>query len=214
MLSYLNLVIQNFYIRDNVLHFESLGKNFQLKLPIAGSHFLQNALAAILACSYVGVSPEFSVRVLSGFCGVKRRMEFKGIFKNCKIYDDYGHHPTEIRAVLRALSDMKTGSNKTHVIFQPHRFSRTRDLKKEIGESLSGADFIYLLPIYSAGESTIPGINSEILIPNIQTTVIELSGQQEDDTKIVSTKLVDGDILLTLGAGNVLEWGEFLLKKN
>lgn len=213
MNDYYNLSIQNYKISDSNLYFNTENKEFELKLPIAGSHFLQNAMAAILACSCVGISPEFSVQVLSRFCGVKRRMELKGFYKNCRIYDDYGHHPTEIRVVLQALTNLKSSTNKTKVLFQPHRYTRTRDLFKELGESLSYADTIYLLPIYSAGESQIPGITSEILVPAIKTRVILLQNDLEKDTETILEELNEGDLILSLGAGNVHEWVEYLLKK-
>jgi UDP-N-acetylmuramate--alanine ligase len=98
------------------------------------------------------------------------------------------------------------------VVFQPHRYTRTRDHFQELGESLSSCDHIFLLPIYSAGEIPLPGINSELITKSITTNYTLLSGELDNDCKILKKFIKPGDVILTLGAGNVYEWGEFLLK--
>ncbi|NBU99230.1 MAG: UDP-N-acetylmuramate--alanine ligase, partial [Spirochaetia bacterium] len=114
--------------------------------------------------------------------------------------------------VTDTLDKIKYKNSRSIVIFQPHRYTRTRDHFKEIGKCLSSCDQIFLLPIYSAGENPIPGISSELISSNISTSFKLLTGELETDCKIIKNFIKPGDVILTLGAGNVYEWGEFLLK--
>ena len=139
-------------------------------------------------------------------------MEKKGSKGNIEFLDDYGHHPTEIDAVCKAINSIKKINGRTVILFQPHRYTRTRDHYYEFGKSLSQCDFIFLLPIYSAGENPIENINSELIKSTIDCPTELLSGDVEEDCKKLKSFLNEGDIFLTLGAGNVYEWGEFLLK--
>jgi UDP-N-acetylmuramate--alanine ligase len=206
-----NLPSIPYKIVSHELYFTYNQKQYTISLPIYGNHFLKNALAAVLTANEIGLDPTKSINILKNFCGVKRRMELKGTLGNIQFYDDYGHHPTEIDVVSKALKNIKEKS-RSIVLFQPHRFTRTKNHYKEFGESLSKCDFVFLLPIYSAGESPIDGVNSELIQSHITSPVEMLSGNIEEDCKKLIKFLKNDDIFLTLGAGNVYEWGEFLLK--
>jgi UDP-N-acetylmuramate--alanine ligase len=202
----------HYKINNNHLYFTYNFMEYKLSLPIHGDHFLKNAMAVILTSLELGIAPEKSIQILKNFSGVKRRMEKKGSLGNIEFLDDYGHHPTEIDAVCKAINSIKKINTRTVILFQPHRFTRTRDHYREFGKSLSQCDFIFLLPIYSSGEEPIENISSELIRSAIDCPSILLNGELEEDCKILKTFLKDGDIFLTLGAGNVYEWGEFLLK--
>lgn len=183
--------------------------SFSSKFP--GAHYLRNSLAAIMAGIEVGISAEDAVRSISAYSGVKRRLEYLGSVDGVDVYDDYGHHPTEVRAVLSSMAEMSDGKGRTVVLFQPHRFTRTQNLYKEFAESLESGEIVYLLPIYSAGENPIPGVSSELIVEAMKRKPILLS----DDVKMGCAELRkflrSGDKLVTLGAGNVRDWGmEFL----
>ncbi len=201
----------SYSINNNNLTFFRNNIEYEVSIPIHGDHFLKNALACILTCEQVGVPINKSIQILKKFSGVKRRMEFKGEIFGTKIYDDYGHHPTEIRVVTETLNKIKKG--RSVVVFQPHRFTRTRDHYQEFGVSLSSCDYIFILPIYSAGEDPIEGITSDLIANSIETKFKLLSGDIQTDSRVLIDFLKEGDVLLTLGAGNVNEWGEFLLKR-
>jgi len=204
--------IYQFEIKNNQMHFIYNFIEYQLSLPIHGDHFLKNAMAVVLASLELGIVPEKSIEILKNFSGVKRRMEKKGSMGNIEFLDDYGHHPTEIDAVCKAINNVKKYGGRTVVLFQPHRYTRTRDHFNEFGKSLSQCDFIFLLPIYPAGEDPIENINSELIKSSMDRPSELLSGNKEEDCIKLKSFLKDGDIFLTLGAGNVYEWGEFLLK--
>jgi UDP-N-acetylmuramate--alanine ligase len=202
----------SYSINNNILSFIKNDINYKVSIPIHGDHFLKNALASILTCEIIGIPIESSIKILNNFNGVKRRMEFKGEVQGLSLYDDYGHHPTEIKVVTDTLNKLKNKNARSIVVFQPHRYTRTRDHHLEFGESLSSCDHIFLLPIYSAGEIPLPGINSELISKSISTNYYLLSGDLDRDCNILKNFIKPGDVILTLGAGNVYEWGEFLLK--
>ncbi|TGM62348.1 UDP-N-acetylmuramate--L-alanine ligase [Leptospira meyeri] len=200
-------------IKDGVLEFQFPGsQSYFLHLPFPGVHYLTNGLVALTGAYITGVSPEVSVEILSRYIGVKRRQETLGTWKEVTIMDDYGHHPTEIAMVIRSLKNQLKSNGKLVVIFQPHRYTRTQLLLEDLAESLALADFLFLLPIYSAGEAPIPGITHQSFIPYLDPKNTEyLSGEIESDLYFIRRKLDKGDILLCLGAGNVRDWGLSLL---
>lgn len=158
------------YQSDGV-RFEHTSGRLRLRMP--GRHFAMNALG-VMALVHSAIASEtvlsrrldpddprtlaMFVEIMNEFPGVERRLERIGVLGGTPVYDDYGHHPTEIRAVLDALS--RRGERPLCVVFQPHRFTRTQELAAEFAESLSSADRVYLLPLYPAGETPIPGISS------------------------------------------------------
>ena len=184
----------------------------RIELPIPGQHNVLNCLAAVAMGRTLNIPFEGIRRSLEKFRGVERRLQWKGEKRGVWVVDDYAHHPTEIRTALEAC---RTARRRTVVLFQPHRYSRTKHLMKEISQSFGRADLLYLMDIYPAGEEPIPGVNSEQLAQEISQyqPVIHLSKRQ-DLLESLERETLEGDLLLTLGAGNVWEIGEEFLEKS
>ena len=190
-------------------HGEDLG-TFQLNVP--GVHNVLNATAAI------GVSLEMEVPLdkiregLASFSGVDRRFTLRGVEHGIAVVDDYGHHPTEIRATLAAA---KLGPyNKVHVLFQPHRYSRTRFLLDEFGTAFHQADSVFLLDIYSASEPELSGVSSNVLLDRIRSfghRSAEYAGSLDQGVAAIVKAAKPGDLIITLGAGNVSQAAEKIL---
>lgn len=188
----------------------------QFMVPIPGFHNVLNCLAAISVAKELRIGTEMIRDALAGFRGIQRRFEFKGEVNGINVFDDYGHHPEEIRNTLRAARDSFKDS-RIVVIFQPHRYSRTRDLFHDFSFAFEEADVLYVLDIYAAGENPIEGIGSENLVTEInQRTGKRLASYRPDRDKIVEElklTLRQGDVLLTLGAGDVWKIGEDFLRR-
>jgi len=196
-------------------------------LPVPGMHNILNSLAAIAVAMELKMEPGIVRDALNEFSGIQRRFELKGEEQGVKIFDDYGHHPTEIRATLRAakeglLSRMQNTEDRTQkegklfVMFQPHRYTRTRDLINEFAACFSDADVLYLMDIYPAGEKPIDGINSNVLFEHIKKAGHKNVAYFSDREKLVENLLLrikPGDVVFTLGAGDVWKVGEDILKK-
>jgi len=185
---------------------------FTLRIP--GTHNLLNATAAIAVGIGLDVSLEHIRTALDNFRGVDRRFQLRGTTAGVSVIDDYGHHPTEIRATLAAAR--QCGYRRIHVIFQPHRYSRTQLLLDEFAKAFQEADSIFVLEIYGASEKPIEGITGESLARRIQ----ELGGQEAryvrsfaEAAEAVSTLADEGDMILTLGAGSVFQLGPMILEK-
>jgi len=187
-------------VRDNAVLAE-------ITLPIPGEHNARNAVAALAAALEIDVPLDVAVAGLAKFGGVRRRFELKGHIKskNITVVDDYGHHPTEIAATLSAArGSWKTG--RVVVAFQPHRYSRTQICWDQFGLSLNTADEVFLLDIYPAGEPPIPGVTSEKLISQIAHCT-HIGGGIDQVCTAIASRLKPGDLLITLGAGNVTQLG-------
>ncbi|MBV9626437.1 MAG: UDP-N-acetylmuramate--L-alanine ligase [Acidobacteria bacterium] len=190
---------------------QNLGE-FRLRVP--GAHNVLNATAAIA----VGIGLDITVpkirEALEGFCGVDRRFQLRGKSGNVAVIDDYGHHPTEIRVTLAAAR--QCGYGRIHVIFQPHRYSRTRDLMDEFATAFAGADSLIVLDIYPASEAPIEGITGEELARRISES---RSGQVfyvssfEGAAAAVSGRAQPGDMILTMGAGSIAQLAPMVLEK-
>jgi UDP-N-acetylmuramate--alanine ligase len=189
---------------------EPLG-NVVLNLP--GIHNVYNALAAIAVGLELDLDFKEITHALETLQGVQRRMEVKGTFDDILVMDDYGHHPTEIKATLSAVRE--SWPDRRHVVvFQPHRFSRTRALFDEFSRAFYQSDLLVMLPVYSAGEAQIPGVDAESLCRAISThghketlCVADKNGAQD----YLKKALKPGDLLLTLGAGDVWKVGMNML---
>lgn len=186
----------------------------QISIQMPGLHSVYNALATIATASELDVNFEVVRQALGSFSGVQRRFQIKGEWDGVMVVDDYGHHPTEIKATLSAA---KNGwGRRTVVIFQPHRYSRTRDLFKEFLTAFNQADVLFLTGIYPAGEDPIPGVNVQGLYEGIK-------GHGHKDVTLVLDKsaildrllprLKPGDMVFTLGAGDVWKTGEALIER-
>jgi UDP-N-acetylmuramate--alanine ligase len=182
-----------------------------IALKVPGLHNLQNALAAVAVGLELGVPFGRITQALGEFRGAERRYEVRGSVSGVTVVDDYGHHPTEIAAVLRAARSGNPG--RIIAVFQPHRYSRTRDLLGDFGPALSEADVVVLTDIYAAGEAPIPGATSEALAAAIRPHVRDLrvvSGLADIPT-LVRDLVREGDLVLTLGAGSIGGVGDRIL---
>jgi UDP-N-acetylmuramate--alanine ligase len=181
----------------------------EIKVPMPGRHNALNSLAAYICGLKADIDPLAIRAGLEGFKGVDRRFQFKGSREGVDFYDDYGHHPTEIRAVLQAFRE-KFPTRRLVVVFQPHRFSRTRLCWESFKTCFAQADALFLLDIYAAGEPAIEGINSESLSRAIAAPrAVYL---REFDPEALRRDFQAGDIVITLGAGSISSWGERLYR--
>ncbi len=178
-----------------------------LRLPMPGHHNVSNATAAIAVAHELGMSGEDIARGLAGFGGVKRRFTHTGSWNGVEIFDDYGHHPVEIRAVLRAARDACSG--RVIAIAQPHRFTRLHDLFDDFAACFNDADIIAVAPVYTAGEDPIEGVNSGALVEKIRAAghrdARAIDGPQ-DIAPMVRAEAKPGDYVVLLGAGNISQW--------
>jgi UDP-N-acetylmuramate--alanine ligase len=183
-----------------------------VRLQVPGRHNILNALAAVVAGLELGIPFAQIAEGLANFEGVGRRMEFKGEKDGIRIVDDYGHHPTEIRATLSALRD-RYPDRRLVVLFQPHRYTRTQSLWAEFAQCFSQADRVYILDIYPAGEAPLPGVSSDLILESLKKTHPAAFGLPNPiDFAKLRNELQSGDILLTLGAGDVWKCGEPFLQ--
>ena len=172
---------------------------FELHVP--GRHNVLNATAAVAIARQLEVTPEKIAEGLNHFRGVDRRFQLRGQARGVTVVDDYGHHPTEIRATLAAAREC--GHGRIHVIFQPHRYSRTFDLLDEFSGAFKDADTVVVLPIYAASEEPIPGVTAERLASRIEGPRVEYAPEFAAAVAAVLAQAREGDLILTLGAGSV-----------
>jgi UDP-N-acetylmuramate--alanine ligase len=185
----------------------------QLKLHLPGRHSATNALAAAAVAHELEIPFTHVAEALDAFTGIHRRFEIKGEPRGITVIDDYGHHPEEIRATLGAIRD--SWKRPLTVIFQPHRYSRTRDLFDDFVTAFDGADRLVLTEIYAAGEDPIPEVSGESLYQAIKRNghvEVEFIPDKTQIAKQLSEKLVPRDIALTLGAGDIYKVGEALVE--
>jgi UDP-N-acetylmuramate--alanine ligase len=186
----------------------------EFTLHVPGMHNVLNATAAIAVGIALDIPIEQIRSGLDGFRGVDRRFQLKGKAAGISVIDDYGHHPTEIRATLAAAR--QCGFRRIHVIFQPHRFTRTRDLMDEFASAFADADTVCLLDIYPASEKPIEGITAEALVKRIagaENVSVVYAPSSSDAVAMVAALAHSGDMVLTLGAGSVSQLGPMILQK-
>jgi UDP-N-acetylmuramate--alanine ligase len=189
---------------------EKLGR---VTLPMPGEHNVRNALAALAVAAELDVPFSAAADALSGFGGIERRFETKGEAKGIRIVDDYGHHPTEILATLAAARSVHAG--RVVVVFQPHRFSRTRDLFDDFAACFHDADLLVVTDVYPAGEPPIPGADAAHLVEAIRGRGhrdVRLIASLDEIVTALPAELRAGDLVVTLGAGSVSRVGEPLLR--
>ncbi len=183
-----------------------------LVVSLPGLHNVQNALAAVALASVLGISDDVLRRALGNVASVGRRLEKKGAAHGVTMLDDYGHHPTEIRATLGAARGMVPG--RLLAVFQPHRYSRTYHLSDLFGDCFEGADYLVLLPIYAAGEPPLDGVSTwwiERAVARRGHVPCSCFDDWEAARRHLLALLRPGDTLLTIGAGDVYRFGEQLL---
>lgn len=184
-----------------------------IELSVAGKHNILNALACTAVCDYYGISKEVIASSLKQFTGAERRLEFKGNMENnASVFDDYAHHPTEIKATANAIKNKEY--NETWVIFQPHTYSRTVSLLDEFAEAIMNFDHIIVLDIYAAREQNTYNISSKDLVNKINSLGKSAIYMPDFDEVVSYLKqnVKENDIVLTLGAGTVTTIGPMLLK--
>jgi UDP-N-acetylmuramate--alanine ligase len=190
-------------------------KTDDLKLKIPGKHNIENAKAVLAVGAILGSNREKVLESLAEFPGTWRRSEYKGVTENgALVYDDYGHHPTEIKTTIEAFRSIFK-KNKITVVFQPHLYSRTKILLKKFGGAFKSADRVVLAPIYAAREAMDESISSEILGKEISKKGIKTEGFSsfEEIEKNLLKNLKRGEVLITMGAGDVNKIGEAIIKK-
>jgi UDP-N-acetylmuramate--alanine ligase len=185
-------------------------------LHVPGRHNVLNATAAVAIGVQLGVAPDAIAAGLASFRGVDRRFQVRGTVRGVTVVDDYGHHPTEILATLRAARD--AGYARVHVLFQPHRFTRTRDLQPEFARAFADADSLQVLDIYAASEEPIAGVDAPALVEAIRRTDtvgggVEYAASIAAGVAALAGTAREGDVILTLGAGSVSQAGAMLLQR-
>ncbi len=185
----------------------------RVQLGIPGRHNVLNALGAIATATECGIDFSFMNRALGSFAGAKRRFETKHLSKRYRIVDDYGHHPTEVAATLQTARSYDP--KRVVILFQPHRYSRTQKLADDFGKALQAADLVFVTSVYAASEDPIEGVSGQTIVDAIEangaTKALYLPDLDTAHHK-VGNALQEGDLFLTLGAGNVHEAGNRLIR--
>lgn len=183
----------------------------ELNLAVPGEHNLLNALGAFAVASALNVAQDKVFSGLASFTGTKRRFELKGEVAGVKVVDDYGHHPTELIVTLTAAKNLaQTG--RVLVIFQPHRYSRTAAFTSEFSQALKLADFTFLLEVYAASEKPLPGVSSLLIAKNMNSAQVKFEPSMLQIVTEIVAMAKSGDVILTLGAGDVSSLGEPILQ--
>ncbi len=212
-----NFVAKNITFNNNGFAIFDVYKNNEfytsIELSIAGKHNVLNALACTAVCDYYGIDSNTIVKSLKSFKGAERRLEFKGSLpNNVNIFDDYAHHPTEIKATANSIKNKK--HNKSWVIFQPHTYSRTKLLLDDFADAISNFDNIIILDIYAAREKNTFDISSKDLVNklNENSKSAIYMPNFDDVVSYIKSNVEKDDIVITLGAGTVTDIGPMLIK--
>ena len=182
-------------------------------LHVPGRHNVLNATAAVAIGVQLGIAPEKIAAGLASFSGVDRRFHIRGVANGVTVVDDYGHHPTEIKATLQAAREC--GYGRVLVLFQPHRYTRTRDLMSDFATSFGDADAVQVLDIYAASEQPIEGVSGESLAAEIHKKSggrVMYAASMEEAVERLAADARPGEMVLTLGAGSVSQAGPMLLQ--
>ena len=187
----------------------------EFQVPLKGDYNALNALGAMICAWLAGVKKQAVQTGLENFKGVKRRREFKGKYKNnskdCLFYDDYAHHPTELKALLSSMKE-EFKDRRLITLFQPHRYTRFKNCWKGFLESFVDTDLLYVLPVYSAGENPITKINSQNFVKRVKHPKVYFITEDQALSKLAK-EIKKRDLILTVGAGSVYRYGEQLLSR-
>ncbi|MFD9859573.1 UDP-N-acetylmuramate--L-alanine ligase [Streptomyces alboflavus] len=188
------------------------GKLLTFTVSVPGRHYANNAVAALAAGIALGIPSRNLAGALKSYTGVKRRLQLKGEAAGVQVIDSYAHHPTEMTADLEAMRSA-AGESRILVLFQPHLFSRTQELGKEMGEALALADSSVVLDIYPAREDPIPGITSALIIDAARAAGADVRAVADKDAApaVIAGMARPGDLVLTMGAGDVTDLGPLIL---
>jgi UDP-N-acetylmuramate--alanine ligase len=207
--------LEGLAVRAGGYEFEPVANGRRLgpvQLRVPGAHNALNAAAALSVGLGLGLPAGELREGLAGFTGTRRRFELKGLAGGVRVYDDYAHHPTELAAVLRAAREV-VGAGRIVVVFQPHRYSRTAVFAKEMGAALGLADRVVVMDVYAAGEDAIPGVTGASVAAAVPLPAGDVTF--EPSWTAVAGRLAEaaalGDIVLTLGAGDVTMIGPEVL---
>lgn len=210
-----NAQIRAIHLQGRKYRIQKDGKELGiLELRIPGKHNVKNALAAVTVAMELDIPAQEALRTLSKFRGVERRFELKGRLNGAIIIDDYAHHPREIKAVVEtAIEEYGVGPI---VVFQPHRYTRTRDLHMEFGDAFVGIKKLIITDIYPAGEKPIKGVTTQLIIESVKrkNPDLEIIWMKNFDEIVdyLRENIKEGDVVLTLGAGDIWKVCESLLK--
>jgi UDP-N-acetylmuramate--alanine ligase len=211
-------------VQGRIRELNSAGSTFEVtvkgnklgdfSIPVPGRHNVQNALATVAVGLELDLTPQQIRQGLEKFRAADRRFQIKAETDGITIVDDYGHHPTEIRATLEAARLRR--DKRLIAIFQPHRYTRTKFLLDELAASFAGCDRVYVLDIYGASEAPLPGVSSERLVERMHELGVSNAQYAPSEDYVVQELLSDarpGDLIITIGAGSVWKIGETLAKE-
>jgi UDP-N-acetylmuramate--alanine ligase len=191
------------------------GRTVDVAVSLPGRHYLLNAAAALTVGNVVGVDPAHGAEALGAFTGVRRRFERRGSSGGALFIDDYAHHPVEVAATLGAAR--ADGARRLVAVFQPHRYTRTAALSRQLGESLSSADVVIVTDVYGAGELPVPGVTGKLVVdalveaaPGKRAVYLP---RRSDVAPFLAREVRSGDLVLTLGAGDITMVGEETLAR-
>ncbi|MFB7179293.1 UDP-N-acetylmuramate--L-alanine ligase [Streptomyces sp. NPDC056257] len=190
------------------------GRMLTFTVSVPGRHYAHNAVAALAAGVALGIPAHNLASALGKYTGVKRRLQLKGEAAGVQVIDSYAHHPTEMTADLEAIRGA-AGDSRILVVFQPHLFSRTQELGKEMGQALALADASVVLDIYPAREDPIPGITSELIIAAARSAGADVTAEHDKAAvaDVIAGMAKPGDLVLTMGAGDVTDLGPAILAR-
>ena len=191
------------------------GESVQLRLSVPGRHNLLNAAAALGVALELGLPVGAAAEALGSFTGVRRRFECRGVAGGATFIDDYAHHPSEVTATLAAAR--LDGSRRVVAVFQPHRYTRTHALWRELGESLGTADVVVVTDVYGAGERPIPGVTGKLLVQALTEAVpgkrVIYLPRRSDVVPFLAGVIRDCDVVLTMGAGDITMVADAILEQ-
>jgi UDP-N-acetylmuramate--alanine ligase len=197
--------------------FEDGEERGPVELGVYGRHNVLNSLAAAATARWLGHDALQAARTLADFGGVRRRFQLKGERREVRVVDDYAHHPTELSATLEAARSTVGEGGRVIAVFQPHRYSRTRALYREFGDAFGAADAVVITEVYGAGEMPQPGVNGKLIVDAICETrghpEVFYLPQQGAIPRVLSEVAEPGDLVLTLGAGDISGVGDDLLER-
>ncbi|MBV9023687.1 MAG: UDP-N-acetylmuramate--L-alanine ligase [Streptomycetaceae bacterium] len=190
------------------------GEELTFAVSVPGRHYAHNAVAALTAGVAAGIPARDLAAALGSYTGVKRRLQLKGTAAGVQVIDSYAHHPTEIAADLEAIRG-SAGEGRVLVVFQPHLFSRTQQLATEMGEALALADACIVLDIYPAREDPIPGVTSALIVDAAAAKGADVTAEDDKNAvpELIAGMAKPGDLVLTMGAGDVTELGPRILSR-
>jgi UDP-N-acetylmuramate--alanine ligase len=188
-----------------------------LPLAVAGEHNRRNAATALAALELAGVARTDAEPLLPTFKGVARRFELRGEADGVRVFDDYGHHPREIAVTLAAARSALDGGGRLLVVFQPHLYSRTRYLAHELAHALAAADAVAVTAVYAAREEPLPGVDGKLVLDELTAErpgmPVAWTPELEDAVRFLARRVRAGDLVLTIGAGDVERAGPLLLQE-